>query len=232
MPGHTSQTMRQIVFATIVLAFLGATVGTAFGMVRTSRDDGSQSARQGSQPGVSPSVTTTPSGGTAEQVADQTNTGTNTGANTDAGTGQTERPNHCKVPKVITLKEDEARKKLTDCGLAKGDVKYTCDEQTEPGKVVWQSLEPGAWAERGTKVSIKVQGVTVPDVIGQYHGDAKGMLEHAGLKVTVNNNQPGASGGAVTAQSPAGHSCVKVGATVTITVGTATTPTPSNSATA
>src|SRR5262249_44199049 len=150
----------------------------------------------------SPSATPSASdAGTAEQVANQTTSGptSNTGNTTDQNN---QNQNRCKVPQVIGYQEGDARKKLTDCGLKIGEVRYSCDEQTEAGKVTWQSPDGGNWADRGAKASLLVQGVKLPSVIGQYWGDAKGTLEHLGLTVKVNNPQSGSSGGAVSAQNP------------------------------
>jgi len=224
MPAQSVQTWRQILFAAIVLTFIGATVGTAFGMVRTSNAASERASQHASQPGVSPSASASPSvsPGTADQVSDQTATNPdNTG--TGAGTTQTQNTNRCKVPKVIGWKEADARKKLTDCGLTINQVKYLCEEQTEAGKVLWQSPDADNTVDRGGKASLNVQGVLVRNVVGQYYGDAKSMLEHDGFKVNINNLQPGASGGSVSAQNPAANSCQKWGSTVTITVGTKTT---------
>ena len=233
MSRQTIQTWRQVVFATIVLAFIGATVGTAFGMVRTKSDaDDRHASEHAPQPAVSPSVTPS-SAGQAEQVANQssggptTDAGNATGQNTNQNQNQNE--NRCKVPNVIGYHEADARKKLTDCGLKIGEVRYGCDEQAEAGKVTWQSPDGGNMADRGSKASLLVQGVKVPSVIGQYWADAKASLEHLGFKVTVNNPQSGSSGGSVSAQNPS-SGCLKAGSTITITVGTTTTTSTSPSA--
>src|SRR5262249_9116422 len=123
------------------------------------------------------------------------------------------------VPSVVGYSEYDARNKIQDRGLTV-QVRYACTEQTTAGRVTDPSPRGGSRVANGSRVSLQVQGARVLNVVGQYHANAKAELESSGFKVVENNLQPGASGGAVSAQSPAAGSCLKPGSTVTLTVGT------------
>ncbi len=230
MSGRT-HTLRHLLLAAAVLAFFGATVGTAFGMTTSSSDDKRHTTAQhaSQEPPASPS-------GAPQSAEQQAATGDQTGADnagtqdTNPGNGNPTTTQKVSVPWVTNQNESYARDKIKDAGLTVGQVKYVCVDGKDPGTVTDQSPNGDTQATKNSKVSLKVQGVKVQNVVGVYHADAKSQLEHDGLKVVEKDLQPGDAGGAVSAQNPSGGSCVKPGATVTITVGTTTDPSTSPSA--
>jgi serine/threonine-protein kinase len=228
--------MRHLLLAVAVLAFFGATVGTAFGMTSSSSNDRHTTAQHASQP-----PSTAPS---ADQSAQEAATGDQTGqTNTTGQNGQTD-PNtnsghqngngnnngtttvKVTVPWVKDQNETYARNKLKDAGLVAW-VKYVCVDGVDPGVVTEQSPNGDTQADKDSKVSLKVQGVKVPSVVGATKSDATSQLEQAGLKVSAKGGD-----GAVTKQSPSAGSCVKQGSTVTIygdtpvTNGSTASPSP------
>jgi len=229
--------MRHLLLAVAVLAFFGATVGTAFGMTSSSSNDRHATAQHGSQP---PSPT--PSGD--QQSAQEAASGDQTGPDTTGQNGQTD-PNanngngsqtgngnnngtttvKVTVPWVKDQNESYARDKLKNAGLTAW-VKYVCVDGVDPGVVTEQSPNGDTQADKGSKVTLKVQGVKVPSVVGTTKSDATSQLEQAGFKVSAKGGD-----GAVTKQSPGGDSCVKQGSTVTITADSTTTTSPSASPT-
>jgi PASTA domain len=241
MPGRT-HTVRHLLLAVAVLAFFGATVGTAFGMTNSSSADRrTVSDSQGASPSSSSSASGDQGGQAAQDASSGDQTGTtdttSTGADQGDQTGQTgqtgtdgsgNQTTKVTVPWVKNQNETYARGKIKDAGLT-AQVKYVCQDGVDPWTVVDQSPNGDTQANKGSKVQLKVQGVKVLSVVGVYHADAKSQLEGQGLKVVEKDAQPGDSGGAVSKQNPAGGSCVKPGTTVTITVGTTTDPTTSPS---
>jgi serine/threonine-protein kinase len=229
MPVQSVRTWRQVLFAAIVLAFLGAAVGTAFGMVRVSSTDPSRVTQRGSQPAVTPSPSPSPSPSSGPSTQETT------GPNDGGGETRTTDPVDCLVPKVIGSNEHYARKKLADtCGLTV-DVKYTCTDQAEAGKVLNQMPAADSRVKRNSKATLTVRSdlVAVPNVVGQAKDYAKSTLEQAGFKVSVvsPSPQPGSTlTNKVASQNPAANSCQKAGSTVTITIGVertgTTTPSP------
>ena len=220
--------MRHLLLAVAVLAFFGATVGTAFGMTSSSSPDKRTTSQHATQ-GPSPSA----SGDQGDQAAQDASSGDQTGTGTDADqngqdgqngqTGQNgTQTTKVTLPWVKDQNETYARNKIKDAGLT-AQVKYVCQDGVDPWTVVDQSPNGDTQANKGSKVQLKVQGIKVRNVVGTYHADAKSQLESDGLKVVEKDAQSGDAGGAVSKQSPAGGSCVKPGTTVTITVGTTTT---------
>jgi hypothetical protein len=220
--------VRHLILAVAVLAFFGATVGTAFGMTSSSpaqRRAASQHAAQGPSTSTSASA----SGDQAAQDAasgDQSGAGDGSQTGQNGQTGQTGTDGNqtgtpttkVNVPWVKNQNETYARNKLKDASLT-ASVKYVCQDGVDAGVVVDQSPNGDTQANKGSKVSLKVQGIKVRNVVGTYHADAKSQLEGDGLQVVEKDAQSGDSGGAVSKQS-----------TVTITVGTTTTdPTTSPS---
>ena len=225
--------MRHLLLAVAVLAFFGATVGTAFGMTSSSSSDRHTTAQHGSQP---PSPTPSGDQQSAQEAASGDQTGaTNTGQNgqTDPnanngsqnGNGNTNgsTPVKVTVPWVKNQNESYARDKVKGVGLTPW-VKYVCVDGVDPGVVTEQSPDGDTQADKGSKVTLKVQGVTVPSVVGATKSDATSQLEQAGFKVSAKGGD-----GAVTKQSPSGGSCVKQGSTVTITADSTTSTDPSPS---
>jgi hypothetical protein len=223
MPG---QAWKRVVFATAVLTFLGASAGVAFGLAQPA-DNGRPVAEQGQDPGSSPAVDANADGGTSvpqnsvttapSPPANDNNGGGNTDGNNNTGTTKV------SVPGLNGLSESDARTHLKNKGLGV-TVKYSCDGNSDPGKVSYQQPYADSSVDKGTKVNLTVEGVKVLDVVGQYQGDAKGKLEELKFKVVVNDPESGDAGGSVSRQSPSGGSCVKYGSTVTLWVASQSSP--------
>jgi hypothetical protein len=203
-PATSSRAWPMILAAVAVLALLGAGVGGVLGGLARDRKSDTHVTTQGS-PAASPTPEPSESGPTQ--------------CTSDCPTqGPDNRTRTTTVPQVVGHDEAGARSRLKDRGLG-ANVKYVCDEPASAGTVTAQSPRGETQVNVGSNVSLQVRGVTVLNVVGQYHADAKARLEEAGFTVVVNNKQNGAAGGAVTSQSPAGNACVKVGSTVTLNVG-------------
>ncbi len=218
-----------------MLAFFGATVGTAFGMTSSDSADkrtNGQHASQGPSTGASGDGQTAQQAATGDQSGSQSGdqSGDQSGQNGTNGTNGNGSGNQTgttttkvNVPWVTNKNESYARTTLKDAGLT-AQVKYVCRDGVDPGVVTDQSPNGDTQANKGSKVSLKVQGIKVRDVVGTAHADAKSQLQGDGLQVVEKDAQPGDAGGAVSKQSPSAGSCVRPGSTVTITVGTTTDP--------
>ena len=205
----SAHSWRRIVLAAAVLAFLGASAGTALGLTRSKNDGGGGAVT--AQPTPSVSTTQPPTESASPPCTSECPT-----------TGPTTGYRTTSVPHVVGHDEAGARKRLQDRDL-NAQVRYTCADEGAAGTVTAQNPHGDTQVRAGSNVSLEVRGVSVQNVVGQYHGDAKHILETAGLTVVVNHRQPGAAGGSVSSQSPGANSCVKPGSTVTITVGQPTT---------
>jgi PASTA domain len=207
--------MRRVVLAAAVLAFLGAGVGTAFGLAGKTEQPG--------DPGAS-SVTTSPTAEASEspgetQPPTETQSAETRTSNPGGGGHQT-----TKVPHVVGHDEDTARNKVRERNLS-AKVKYVCSGRETPGKVVAQNPQGDATAAVNSTVSLDVQGVSVPHVVGKDEPDAETELQNAGLTVNVSAKaDASAKAGKVLSQNPSGGTCVKKGSPVTIVVAKEVAP--------
>jgi serine/threonine-protein kinase len=122
-----------------------------------------------------------------------------------------------EVPNVTGQKQDKAKKALEDRGFVV-DVQQVFSDTVEVGVVVEQTPSSGT-ADKGSTITLKVSKgpdlVTVPDVEGTNHTEAKGVLERAGLVVKEVVYLPGGPGDVLTT-SPKHGKKVKRGTTVTV----------------
>ena len=101
------------------------------------------------------------------------------------------RPN-VKVPNVIGMQLDQARRVLADAGLSVGAVRRVADfgQDYPAGSVIRQAPNPEQIVPAGTSVSLDVvmaarqpQNVAVPRVFNMPAKDARTTIERAGLRV-------------------------------------------------
>ncbi|MET9349314.1 Stk1 family PASTA domain-containing Ser/Thr kinase [Streptomyces termitum] len=132
-------------------------------------------------------------------------------------------PEIVKVPNLKNKPLAEARRVLTEQGLAPGVVTSAFSDSVPQGAVIGSDPEPGTERAPDSAVALVVSKgspVDVPDVTGETVADATAALQDAGLKVTVAPERVHSSedAGAVAAQSlPEGSRAAK-GDAVTLTV--------------
>lgn len=107
------------------------------------------------------------------------------------GTGVTAEENdeQVKVPKVVGMTEDEAKKTLNEAGLGYKVASREESEKYEEGTVCEQSVEAGEKVDKNTTIKVVVSSkligeeIEVPNVSGEDEATAQKMLEAKGLKV-------------------------------------------------
>lgn len=120
------------------------------------------------------------------------------------------------VPDVIGLKLPAARRVLTRAGFR---VFHTLEFSREPpGTVLFQDLQPGERAPRGTSIQVFVAEPppTVPSLVGLGKEQATRRIEEAGLQIKVLREPSTSPVGTVIRQSPPSGTEVRLGRTVTI----------------
>ena len=89
-----------------------------------------------------------------------------------------------KVPDVVGLNLEDARKVIEDAGLTVADVTEEFSATYDPDAVLSVTPEPGTGLARGSDVSLAVNnGIEVPDVEGLSLDEARKKLSDAGLTV-------------------------------------------------
>jgi beta-lactam-binding protein with PASTA domain/serine/threonine protein kinase len=130
-------------------------------------------------------------------------------------------PTTVKVPDVLGLSEQDARKRIKRSDL-RPVVERESSTRVLDGTVIRSDPGPGAVIERGTKVTVFVstgaRQVTVPDVVGQDQKDALARLRDEKLGVVVRERASGEPLDTVVAQTPTGGQQVDEGSTVTLFV--------------
>ena len=146
-------------------------------------------------------------------------------------------PQRTRVPTVVGLSEDDARRALEAAGLAVGRV-TTEDSADTRGTI--RRVTPGEQTEvaAGTQVTLVVASGEnrVPDVTGDSEAQARAQLQQAGFRVRVERRQTNAgSPGEVIDQNPEAGATRRVDSEVRIVVAEQPpqqpTPTPTPSAT-
>jgi len=93
------------------------------------------------------------------------------------------------VPDLQMLTRAEAEKRLSDEGLALGDVERRASEDIPQGAVISQDPTAGEFLPAGDPVDIVLStgkpDVVVPDILGDDKSDAENELEDLGLKVKL-----------------------------------------------
>ncbi|MFF2776318.1 Stk1 family PASTA domain-containing Ser/Thr kinase [Streptomyces sp. NPDC058052] len=132
-------------------------------------------------------------------------------------------PEIVKVPNLKNKPLDEARRILTEQGLAPGVVSTAFSTTVAQGAVIGSDPEPGTERAPDSAVALVVSKgapVDVPDVTGETVADATATLQEAGLKVSVAPERVHSTEetGSVAAQSLAEGSRAAKGDAVTLTV--------------
>ncbi|MFE6225648.1 MULTISPECIES: Stk1 family PASTA domain-containing Ser/Thr kinase [unclassified Streptomyces] len=132
-------------------------------------------------------------------------------------------PEIVKVPNLRNKPLDEARRILTEQGLAPGVVTSRFSTTVAQGAVIGTDPEPGTERAPDSAVALVVSKgapVDVPDVTGETVADATATLQEAGLKVSVAPERVHSpeDAGAVAAQSLAEGSRAAKGDAITLTV--------------
>ena len=127
-----------------------------------------------------------------------------------------------KVPKVVGMEQEEAQKAIEEAKL-KVEIVEENNNKVEAGYVISQETDPDTEVNAGDTlkihVSLGVQQVTVPNVVGKTQAEATAELEKAGLKVTVTTAEDTSKeNGKVIKQNVDAGKTVSVGTAVTITV--------------
>jgi serine/threonine-protein kinase len=138
------------------------------------------------------------------------------------------------VPRVIGLKEADARERLSAERLRVGAVDHEAHPTAAAGTVVWQEPPPGMMAPEQTDVTLTVSDgprrIPVPDVAGYEAEHARLLIEAAGLRVrsTEATQAPTPKNVVVNTRPPAGAAVAPGGAvTLVVSVGAATIRVPS-----
>jgi beta-lactam-binding protein with PASTA domain len=130
-------------------------------------------------------------------------------------------PSTVKVPDVLGLTKDAARKRLRRAGL-RAVVEEEGSTKVPEGSVIRSDPGPGVAIERDTRVTLIVstgpEEKTVPDVIGLDQEDAASRLSEEGLTVVVREKASSEPVDTVVEQTPAAGQLVDEGSTVTIFV--------------
>ncbi|MFH9956267.1 Stk1 family PASTA domain-containing Ser/Thr kinase [Streptomyces roseolus] len=132
-------------------------------------------------------------------------------------------PEIVKVPNLKNKPLDEARRILTEQGLAPGVVTSAFSTTVAQGAVIGSDPEPGTERAPDSAVALVISKgapVDVPDVTGETVADATAALQEAGLKVSVAPERVHSpeDAGSVAAQSLAEGSRAAKGDAVTLTV--------------
>ena len=128
------------------------------------------------------------------------------------------------VPQVVGMKQDQAVTELEALNLKYKIIEGESDEY-DPGYVIDQSIEAGTKVKEGKIIEITVcvgsDAVEVPDVTDKTEDAATVILENAGFKVEVKEeNSKDVEKGKVIRQSPSAGQKLDKGHTVIIVVST------------
>ncbi|MBR0404610.1 MAG: Stk1 family PASTA domain-containing Ser/Thr kinase [Eggerthellaceae bacterium] len=128
-----------------------------------------------------------------------------------------------QVPDLTNMDANEARAELQRAGLKyeSGTAEYS--ENIKENHIVRQSPAAGETVDKGSTVtyylSLGIEAVSVPEVVGEYEETATTILQDAGFKVkTTYENSDYYEYGVVVSQSPTSSQKAKNGATVKLVV--------------
>jgi serine/threonine-protein kinase len=131
-------------------------------------------------------------------------------------------PNERQVTRVIGLSEEQARRELTQAGLAVEIAGTEPHPVESAGLVIWQDPAGGTAVPRGSVVALTLSGgpprVMVPDVRGFDLDLAQRLIKAAGLVVGVVDSvdEKGLMSGFAVATEPAARDSLLMGRSVTI----------------
>ncbi len=128
-----------------------------------------------------------------------------------------------QTPDLSGLDKEKAEAALVSTGLIVGTVTESYDASVSAGVVASQTPAPLAETPRGSSVALVIskgpEPVAVPQVMGKTQAEATTLLETAGFKVKVGQEDDSAKKGIVIAQKPESGTA-QPGSTVSITVST------------
>ena len=127
-----------------------------------------------------------------------------------------------KVPDVLGHSEDDARAELEQAHIGVGEVTEAHNGKYDEGTVADMSIDPKTEVRPGTSVDLVISTgpvpIRIPDVVGQFAGQAKGVLEELGFQVNLNpETTEDTAPNRVTAQDPADGTGHK-GDVITLTI--------------
>lgn len=127
-----------------------------------------------------------------------------------------------KMPDVTGTNAEDARKKLTDLGLAV-DIAYEESDSVDEGVVIRADVETGTAVLVGSKVTLTVsagkQGVEVPEVSGLTYDEANSRLVSLGFLVNKTESYSDTiEAGIVVSQMPIQGTKAPRGSVITVTV--------------
>jgi beta-lactam-binding protein with PASTA domain len=130
-------------------------------------------------------------------------------------------PTTVKVPDVLGLAEQDARRRLKRASLRPVSERES-SRRVPDGNVIRSDPGPSTEIERGSRVTLVVSSgpkqVTIPDVKGQDENDAVRRLRDANLSVVVRERESSEPVNTVVEQTPAAGQLVGEGTTVTLFV--------------
>ena len=91
------------------------------------------------------------------------------------------------IPNLSSVPLEEARRRLAEMGLKVGSITEQSSDSIAKGSVISTFPSPDTIAREGTIIDLVIStgkgAVTVPNVLGRRLGEAKDILERAGLRV-------------------------------------------------
>ncbi|MDO5329336.1 MAG: Stk1 family PASTA domain-containing Ser/Thr kinase [Coriobacteriia bacterium] len=129
-----------------------------------------------------------------------------------------------QVPDVVGKQLDDAKTIITQEGFEVGKIDKVYNSEKPENEVI--SQDPGSFFKqpKGTKINLVVslgaEMVTVPDVLGKSRSEAQDILEKAGFKVKLGDEQNSSKyeAGKVMSQDPEGNKQAPKDSTITIVI--------------
>ena len=137
-----------------------------------------------------------------------------------------------EVPNVLGDSEDDARTALAKANIGVGEVTQEHNGKYDEGTVADMSIDPKTEVKPGTTVDLVISTgpvpIRIPDVVGSFAGQAKGVLEELGFQVnfapeTTEDTAPNR----VTAQDPEDGTTGHKGDVITLTISKPAVEVPS-----
>lgn len=127
------------------------------------------------------------------------------------------------VPDLVGKSFDEASKLLTDANLV-ASAERSESAEYDKDYIISQDIEPGTMVEEGTSLKLvissgKIQGLSVPDVVGKSEAEAKVILDNEGFTMAVEYVQSDSvQKGNVISQSPLGATIAPKGSAINVKI--------------
>lgn len=127
------------------------------------------------------------------------------------------------VPDLVGKSFKDAEKLLTDAGLT-ATAERTESAEYDKDFIISQDIEPGTQVEEGTSLKLvissgKIQGNSIPDVVGKSEPEAKVLLDNEGFVMAVEYvESDSVPKGNVISQTPLGATTALRGSTVTVRI--------------